>query len=132
MKNEFEPAVSEDVIAREIAGLAPEDRERIRKAAQLWRAQMLCLWKLCPKAACRKAHACSADPDFCVERFELLVSDDVRTAVEALHDAKLSGYSYDDACAMAPPGSIEEYDVWLANLFNREAAPVTPPPRETD
>lgn len=131
MMNETE-FVSEDVIAREIASLAPEDATRIRKAAQRWRAQMLCLWKLCPKAACRKARACSGDPDFCVERFELLVSDDVRTAVESLHDGKLYGHSYDEACAMAPPGSIEAYDVWLANLFGQEAPPLTSRARETE
>jgi hypothetical protein len=131
MMNETE-FVSEDIVAREIASLAPEDVTRIRKAAQRWRAQMLCLWKLCPKAACRKARACSGDPDFCVERFELLVSDDVRTAVESLHDGKLYGYSYDDACVLAPPGSIEAYDVWLANLFSQEATSLPSQARETD
>ena len=48
MMNETE-FVSEDIVTREIASLAPEDVTRIRKAAQRWRAQMLCLWKLCPK-----------------------------------------------------------------------------------
>ena len=46
MMNDTEP-LSEDTIEREIANLAPEDLARIRKAAQLWRARMLCLWKLC-------------------------------------------------------------------------------------
>ena len=131
MMNETE-FVSEDIVAREIASLAPEDVTRIRKAAQRWRAQMLCLWKLCPKAACRKARTCSGDPDFCVERFELLASDDVRTAVESLHDGKLYGYSYDDTCVLAPPGSIEAYDVWLANLFSQEATSLPSQARETD
>jgi hypothetical protein len=39
------------------------------------------------------------------------------------------GYSYDDACALAPPGSIEAYDVWLAKLFRRESTLTS---RETD
>lgn len=47
---------------------------------------MLCLWKLCPKARCRRAHACSADPDFCVERFAALVSEDVHVALDVLND----------------------------------------------
>src|SRR4029079_16337162 len=117
MMNETE-FVSEDIVAREIASLAPEDVTRIRKAAQRWRAQMLCLWKLCPKAACRKGRACSGDPDFCVERFELLVSVDVRTTVEILHDGKLYGYPYEDACVLPRPGSIETYAVCLATLFS--------------
>ena len=121
MMNEIEP-VTEDTIAREEAKLTPEDLERIRKALQLWRAQMLCLWKICPKAACRRAHDCSVDPDFCVERFAALVSEDVHVALDVLHDAKYFGYSYDDACALAPPGSIEAYDVWLAKLFLQESA----------
>ena len=95
--------VTEDTIAREEAKLTPEDLERIRKALQLWRAQMLCLWKICPKAACRRTHDCSVDPDFCVERFAALVSEDVHVALDVLHDAKYFGYSYDDACALAPP-----------------------------
>ena len=121
--------MTEDTIAREEAKLTPEDLERIRKALQLWRAQMLCLWKICPKAACRRAHDCSVDPDFCVERFAALVSEDVHVALDVLHDAKLFGYSYDDACALAPPGSIEAYDVWLAKLFLQESALTS---RETD
>ena len=129
MMNDIEH-VNEDMIAQDLAGLTSEARERIRKAAQLWRAQMLCLWKLCPKAACRKAQACSGDPDFCVGRFESLASDDVRTAVETLMNAKLFGSSYDDGCAMSPPGSIEAYHVWLANLFGQQAAPVSSQPRE--
>lgn len=131
MMNDIEP-VTEDTIAREEAKLTPEDLERIRKALQLWRAQMLCLWKICPKAACRRAHDCSADPDFCVERFAALVSEDVHVALDVLHDAKLLGYSYDDACALAPPGSIEAYDVWLAKLHGPQAPPFISRARETD
>ena len=101
----------EDSIEREIADLAPEGVTRIRKAAD-----RLCLWKLC-----RKAHACSADPNFCVERFEVLVSDEVRMAVETLLEAKLHGCSCDDACAMASPGSIEMYRLWLANLHRSDS-----------
>jgi hypothetical protein len=112
-ENEF---VSEDTIAQEIASLTPEDVTRIRKAADRWRSQMLCFWKLCPKAACRRARTCSSDPDFCMERFEFLVSDDVRMAVETLMHAKLFGQSFDEACTMAAPGSIEMYELWLRNL----------------
>ena len=122
MINDLEP-LTEDTIEREIANLTAEDLERIRKALQLWRARMLCLWKLCSKTACRRARTCSDDPDFCVERFKGLASEDVHIAVEVLHDAKLFGYSYDEACAMTPPGSIEAYDVWLANLFRPQASP---------
>jgi hypothetical protein len=131
MMNDIEQ-VSADVIEQEIENLMPEDRERIRKAAQLWRAQMLCLWKVCPKAACRKAHACSANPDFCIGRFEFLVDEKVRTAVETLMYAKLHGYGFDDACAMTPPGSIEAYDVWLATLFRQQESASDPRACETD
>lgn len=120
-ENEF---VSEAVSAQEIASLAPEDVTRIRKEADRWRAQMLCLWKLCPKAACRKARCCSGDPDFCVGRFEFMVSEDVRAAVETLLHAKIFGHSFDDACALAAPGTIEMYGLWLANLH--ESGPRQP------
>jgi len=99
MMNETE-FVSEDIVAREIASLAPEDVTRIRKAAQRWRAQMLCLWKLCPKAACRKARACSGDPDFCVERFELLVSDGWAVTGAARSQSTLDGVSAAGALAL--------------------------------
>jgi len=105
-----------DTVASDEAKLPPEAQDRIHKAVQRWRAELLCLWKLCPRAACRRAHACSADPDFCVERFTLLVNEDVRDAVDTLHEAKLLGRSYDEARAMARPGSMEAYDRWLANL----------------
>lgn len=117
MMNEAE-RMTEDAIALEAARLPPEAREQIHKAMQRWRAQLLCLWRLCPKAACRRAHACSADPDFCVERFALLISEDVRDAVDTLHEAKLLGRSYDEACAMADPASVAASDLWLANLHN--------------
>jgi hypothetical protein len=51
--------------------------------------------------------------------------------VETLLHAKLHGCGYDDACAMAPPGSIEAYDVWLASLFRDNSAPA-PPAGEPD
>jgi hypothetical protein len=117
MMNETEAEfVSENVIAQDIASLAPEDVKCIRKAVDRWRSGMLCLWKLCPKTACRRAKVCSVDPDFCIERFECLVSEDVRAAIETLLHAKLFGHSFDDACAMAAPGTIEMYGLWLANL----------------
>src|SRR6185503_9652079 len=105
MINDLEP-LTEDTIEREIASLTAEDLERIRKALQLWRARMLCLWKLCSKAACRRARACEDHPDVCVEHFMGLAREDVHIAVEVLHDAKRFGYSYDEACAKTAPGSI--------------------------
>ena len=117
MMNDLEP-LTEGTIEREIANLTSEDLARIHKAAQRWRAQLLCLWKLCPKAACRKAQACSADPDFCIERFALLISEEVRDAVDTLHEGKLLGRSYDEARAMGDAVSMEAYDLWLENLHN--------------
>src|SRR5512143_3858147 len=46
-----------DTVASDEAKLPPEAQDRIHKAVQRWRAELLCLWKLCPRAACRRAHA---------------------------------------------------------------------------
>jgi hypothetical protein len=58
------------------------------------------LWVLCPKTACRRAHDCAADPDFCVDRFANLISKRLRDAVDPLCEVKRLERVYDEARAM--------------------------------
>jgi len=84
----------------EAAKLSPQAHKRVHKATQRWRSYLLGLWMLCPKAACRRAHDCAADPDFCVDRFAGLISWSLRDAVDTLCEAKRIGRIYEEARAM--------------------------------
>jgi hypothetical protein len=43
------------------------------------RCDELCLWHLCPRAACRRRRGCgSRDPDSCLKRFARLVPEEAR------------------------------------------------------
>jgi hypothetical protein len=47
-------------------------------------SDLLCLWALCGKAACRRARACSCVAGDCLARFAPLVSEDARCGALAL------------------------------------------------
>ena len=53
-------------------------KECVHFAVQHWRATLLCFPYLCVRTACRRARACSADPNICMSRLGPLVSEDVR------------------------------------------------------
>jgi hypothetical protein len=79
----------------------------------------LCLWHLCPRAACRRRQVCRGrDPDACVEERSPLVPE---AAVRRLFDLgalRRQGFSYDEAAQqLAPEG--EPLGAWI--LACREA-----------
>ena len=89
----------------------------------------LCFEALCRKRSCRtRPRLLRPIRIFCVERFA--VAGDAMTSAQLWtmpsRWANFYGHSYDEACAMAPPGSIEAYDVWLANLFGQASAAAQP------
>jgi hypothetical protein len=77
-----------------------------------WAADMLWLWALCGKPACRRARACRRDPRQCNDRYAPLVPQAAGCGFIALTEARLAGRSADDARAEAPE-DIAAYEDWL-------------------
>ena len=80
-----------------------------------WAANMLRLWALCGKPACRRARSCRRDPDACLARYAPLVPEDVRGAVALMAEGKRYGLSYDEVRADAGP-EIAAFEGWIARV----------------
>ena len=78
-----------------------------------WTADMLRLWALCGKPACRRARQCRRDPVACTNRYTALVPQAAGCGFAMLADGKLLGLSYEDVRAQAPE-EIAAYEDWLA------------------
>ena len=82
--------------------------------AKDWRAlsDLLRIWALCGRSACRKTRACRGDSRDCIPRCGPLVPEDVRVWVAALMECKRDGLSFDDARAQLPPELEEAWAAW--------------------
>ncbi len=101
------------------------DRNTLR-----WVANMLNLWALCGKPACRRARACRRDPDVCLARYAALVPQAAGNAVIIMAEGRRQGLSYDALRAQAPD-EIAAFDDWCARIaraIRRPAAPATKSP----
>ena len=74
-------------------------------------SNLLALWRLCAKPACRRARQCHGDPRDCQARFRPLVPEAAQAAVAVmLADDDLSY----DALRSAAPVEFICYERWLA------------------
>jgi hypothetical protein len=78
-----------------------------------WRtlSNMLCIWTLCGRGACRKAGACRGDSRECIPRCGPLVPEDARDCVLELVGCQRRGMSFDDARDELP---LELFDALIA------------------
>jgi hypothetical protein len=100
--------------------------------AKDWRplSDLLHLWALCHRSACRKAGACHGDSRDCVPRCSPIVPEDVRVWVTALMECKNDGLSFDDARASLPPGLEEAWKTWseaVLRIADRRVRRGSPP-----
>jgi hypothetical protein len=80
-----------------------------------WAANMLGLWALCGKPACRRAQSCRRDPDACLARYAPFVPGDVRSAVALMAEGKRYGLSYAEVRADAG-AEIAAFEGWRARI----------------
>ena len=95
-----------------------------------WMANMLCLWGLCAKPACRRAQACKRDPHECLKRYAPLVPEDARAGVKAMLEGLQYGLSYDEMRADAPD-EVAAVEAWIARVdgSRRNSLPSPAAPR---
>jgi hypothetical protein len=77
--------------------------------------QLLCLWALCGKAACRRARACSCVAGDCLARFAPLVSEDARFGALALVKGAQDGVGIDEVRHYVPH-DIAALEAWTAQV----------------
>ncbi len=100
---------------------------RMSGGAKDWRAlsNLLCIWALCGRSACRKTRACRGDSRDCIPRCAPLVPEDVRVWVAALMECKRDGLCFDDARAQLPPELEAAWAAWdevVERIARRKAA----------
>jgi hypothetical protein len=98
------------------------DRKTLR-----WLANMLSLWALCGKPACRRALTCRRDPDVCLARYAALVPQAAGSAVIIMAEGKRQGLSYDALRAQAPD-EIAALEDWWARTAGAVCRPAAPAP----
>jgi len=81
--------------------------------AKSWRAlsNMLDLWALCERSACRRAQACRGDSRECIPRCGPFVPEDASTWAVKVFTCKSKGPLFDDA---GPSLVVELTDAWVA------------------
>jgi hypothetical protein len=87
-------------------------------------SNLLCLWGLCGKPACRRARQCKRDPRDCLSRYAPLVPDDARDGVAAMFEGKQCGMSYDELRAEAPL-EIAAIESWIGLVHAAARAPLS-------
>jgi hypothetical protein len=97
-------------------------------AIQRRRANMLRLAQICVNAACRRAGACSGNPDTCIGCITPYLPEDVCAGVDALLEGELEGITYNEARDEAPI-EIGAYEDWLSKIdaSMRETVPFMRP-----
>jgi len=58
---------------------------------------VLCLWRLCPRAGCARAHACKGNVRDCFPRHFALLPQGVQDWFAGLGEAQKNGLSFDEA-----------------------------------
>jgi hypothetical protein len=102
---------------------AHQDPSAIRSLR--WAADMLCLWALCAKPACRRARQCRRDPQGCFKRFAPLVPEAAVIAVAAMAEGKRCGLGYDELRAEGP-AEMAAYEDWIARVAAAARAAAAP------
>ena len=60
-----------------------------------WVSELYCLWRLCPRSACRRAQSCRGDGLTCQTALALVPADAL-DFLAAFEDARDDGLSYDE------------------------------------
>jgi hypothetical protein len=91
---------------------APE--MRLPGSAKDWRtlSDLLNIWGLCGRSACKRARACHGDSRRCIPRCSPLVPEDARIWVAALMECKREGLCFDDARAQLPEDLEDAWTAW--------------------
>jgi hypothetical protein len=77
-----------------------------------WCADMLCLWNLCGKPACRRRRTCSGAPRECLARYAPLVPQDAREGVKQMLNGLQLQLGYDEVREDAPDevAAVEDWN----------------------
>lgn len=78
-------------------------------------SDMLCLWALCGKPACRRARGCRRDPRSCATRYGPLVPEEARFGMLAVLQGAQDGVGIDEVRRYEPAG-IAALEAWLAQV----------------
>ena len=85
-----------------------------------WTADMLCLWGLCAKSACRRGRTCNGEPRDCLKRYAPLAPEAARDGVKLMLDGLRLQPSY-DALREEAPEEIAAVEDWCG-LVRRTGA----------
>jgi hypothetical protein len=82
--------------------------------AGTWRllSNLMDLWALCDRNACRRARACRGDSRACIPYCGPLVPEDAKEWAIELFECKRKGLSFDDARASLAPESEAAWMAW--------------------
>ena len=94
---------------------------RSHTPALRWMADMLSLWGLCGRPACRRARQCKCEPRDCLARYAPLAPELARDGVKVLLDALPYRIDYDDLREDAPD-EVTALEQWRARVA-QSAAP---------
>jgi hypothetical protein len=89
-----------------------------------WRrlSNLMCIWALCGRSACRKAGACRGDSRDCVPRCGPLVPPDAKEwIVEMVYGSE--GLSFEDACEELAAELEEAWVDWFAAVWRSAGRP---------
>jgi hypothetical protein len=86
-------------------------------------SNLLCLWGLCGKAACRRARACKHNAHDCLDRYAPLVPEEARFGAAAMLMGKRDGVSYDEVRRHAP-AEIAAIESWIGLVHAAARAPL--------
>ena len=103
-------------------GCSDHDTRRISETEALRRfADMLCLWRLCANASCRRARSCRGRAHLCAQRNFPAVPEGVRDFFAAFLAAKSAGLSFE-----AFKSEMEQSEEFMALSAWRRAAEASP------
>jgi hypothetical protein len=86
-------------------------------------SDLLCIWALCGRSACRKACACRGDSRECVPRFSPLVPPDAKEWVDEMFECRREGMSFDDARLELEFELEHAWDVWSEAVWRSARRP---------
>jgi len=86
-----------------------------------WIADLMNLWGLCAKSACRRARACRGEPRDCLRRYAPLVPEEAREGVKALLEGQINALDF-DTVREEHPDEVEAAIEWR-QLVEQAARP---------
>ena len=82
---------------------------------QRYACDLLCLWALCGKPACRRACACKRDPKSCARRYGPLAPEEARLGMLALLQGTLDGVDRDEVRRWVP-AEVAALEAWTVRI----------------